>query len=100
MVNPKGNISSILLFKQGKAIKKANYLAKKRKKKKTVKPYDWLTDKEIDDYIKSLKAKLIDDPKVASVLLKYQELKKKYSEVSANKTAELDMKKFIKNGKK
>jgi hypothetical protein len=100
MPNPNPKMNGIVVFKEGKALKKGKMLTTKRTGKKRKKPYDWLSEQEVDEYIKSLKEKIIDDPKVANVLLKYEELKKKYSEVSANKAAELDMQKFIKHGKK
>lgn len=97
MVNKKGKIDNIVVYKQDKAIKKGMRLAKKKPKSREEKG---LSDKAIEDYIVSLKKAQPDKPQVAKVLLHWAELNKKYSEVSANKSAELDMKKFIKHGKK
>jgi len=38
-----------------------------------------MDEMDVDNYIEHLKEKLVDDPKVANVLLKWMELKKKYA---------------------
>ena len=55
-----------------------------------------LTEQDIDDYIESLMNNQANDTKVANTLLKWLEQKKKYSQVDANTTAELDMEMFMK----
>ena len=97
MNKSKGNMNGIVVFKQGKAITKGMRLSMGKGKSREEKG---LTDKAIEDYIVSLKKAQPDKPQVAKVLLHWAELNKKYSEVSANKSAELDMKKFIKHAKK
>lgn len=54
-----------------------------------------LTEKQIDTYIEKLKKDAPNDPKVASILLKWLELKKKYQMPDANTVFKLDMEKLM-----
>ena len=76
MPNPNGYAKNLHLHKRKQQIGKVERLVVGQPKWRTEK---LMNEQDVDDYIEHLKEQLEDDPKVANVLLKWMELKKKYA---------------------
>ena len=91
-MNLKPKINGIVVSKLKGSCSKALRLIKGQPKWNDEK---LLTEKEIDEYIEKLAKDYENEPKVAIILLKWLDLKKKYLIPDANTVFKLDMEKLM-----